>query len=90
MELALGYDLEVELMGIGGTNQKSSQSFWFLTAVWMMMLCMRMRNPGIKNVSGMLSFNFLSNSSEEIGIYSSLEFQEEIISRKLDLEISGL
>lgn len=44
----------------------------------------------IKNVSGMLSFNCLSNSSEEIGIYSSLEFQEEIISRKLDLEISGL
>ena len=46
MELALGYDLEVELMGIGGTNQKSSQSFWFLTAVWMMMLFMRMRHPG--------------------------------------------
>ena len=46
MKLALGYDLEVELMGIGGTNQKQFQSFWFLTAVWMMMLFMRMRKTG--------------------------------------------
>ena len=41
----------------------------------------------IKNVSGMLSFNFLLNIFEERGIYLSLEFQEEMKSRNIDLGI---
>lgn len=44
----------------------------------------------IKNVSGMLSFNCLLNIYEERGIYLSLEFQEEMKSRNIDLGIFGL